>query len=74
MSNLGCYTFWSKQSEILFSTLLSMTQKLWISSKVFQEQLVKLSRALWLSGTSLSRTYIEVSFCHILVLLFSTLR
>lgn len=49
MFNLGYYTFQSKQSEVFFSALFNTTQKLWISSKVLKEQLVKLPRILWLS-------------------------
>lgn len=46
MFNLGYYTFQSKQSEVFFSALFNTTQKLWISSKVLKEQLVKLPRIL----------------------------
>jgi len=49
MLNLGHYTFWSKQSEMFLSALCNMMQRLQISSKVLKEQLVKISRTLWLS-------------------------
>ena len=74
MLNLGQYAFWSKQSEMFFSALCNMMQKLWISSKILKEQLGKLQNSLTLWDYSLLRTHIEVSFFGVRgAILFSTL-
>lgn len=57
MFNLGYHTCQSKQLEMFFGTLFTMTQKLWTSLKVLKEQLVKCPWTLWLS---LGQQFIEI--------------